>query len=200
MFVFSMGNTRTSIAILGSGAGTTAEALMDWAKEAGSCFEIVIVIATKKSAGILGIAESNGLKTKVVTFDSAGQFGSELSDILTAMKIELLVLSGFVRLLPTVVIDAMKGRVINSHPALLPKYGGKGMYGSRVHEAVIGAGEKQSGVTFHWVSSKYDEGTIIYQCEVDVDPEDTVETLENRVKQAELDHFPKVLEQIIPSL
>ena len=111
--------------------------------------------------------------------------------------IGFIVLAGFLWLVPKYLIDAFPRKIVNIHPALLPKYGGKGMYGDRVHRAVLEAGEKQTGITIHYVNERYDEGDIIFQATCPVLPGDTVETLARRVHQLEYEHYPRIIERLI---
>ena len=110
---------------------------------------------------------------------------------------DFLILAGFLWLLPECIISAYDGRIVNIHPALLPAYGGKGMYGMHVHESVIAAGEKQSGITIHFVNNHYDEGTTIFQAACNITPQDTPETLAAKVHELEYAHFPRVIDETI---
>jgi len=112
-------------------------------------------------------------------------------------KIDFLVLAGFLWKIPSALVQAYRGRIINIHPALLPKYGGKGMYGRHVHEAVIGAGEKESGITIHYVDELYDHGQAIFQARVIVEPGDTPDMLAAKVRALEHEHFPRVIEEVV---
>lgn len=116
------------------------------------------------------------------------------------MDIDLIVLAGFLWKVPDAIIDAYQNRVINIHPALLPSYGGKGMYGMKVHEAVIAAGEKESGITIHHVNNHYDEGATIFQAKCEIDPGDTPETLATKVHALEYEHFPRVIKEFLDNL
>ena len=119
---------------------------------------------------------------------------------LKRLDIDLIVLAGFLWKVPDAIIDAYQNRVINIHPALLPSYGGKGMYGMKVHEAVIAAGEKESGITIHHVNNHYDEGATIFQAKCEIDPGDTPETLATKVHAMEYDHFPRVIKEFLDNL
>jgi phosphoribosylglycinamide formyltransferase-1 len=110
---------------------------------------------------------------------------------------DLIVLAGYLKLIPEAFIQAFPGKIINMHPALLPAYGGKGMYGSHVHQAVIEAGDAKSGITIHEVNERYDEGSIIFQASCDVSPEDSPETLAQRIHQLEYEHLPVQIEKIL---
>lgn len=115
-------------------------------------------------------------------------------------QIDFIVLAGFLWLMPPAITAAYPNRIVNIHPALLPAYGGKGMYGSRVHEAVIAAGEKKSGITIHYVNDRYDEGDIIFQACCDIAPEDTPDTLAQKVHALEYEHFPHVIIDLLAAL
>ena len=115
-------------------------------------------------------------------------------------QIDFIVLAGFLWLMPPAITTAYPNRIVNIHPALLPAYGGKGMYGSRVHEAVIAAGEKKRGITIHYVNEHYDEGNIIFQASCDIIPEDTPDTLAQKVHALEYEHFPHVIIETISKL
>jgi len=112
-------------------------------------------------------------------------------------NIDVIVLAGFLWLIPMDIINAFRGKIFNIHPALLPKHGGKGMYGERVHQAVIDGGDKESGITIHHVNERYDEGNIIFQAKCPVEPGDTVESLAGKIHKLEYKHFPGVIEKLI---
>lgn len=136
-----------------------------------------------------------------ICFSRAELYETDL--VLNLLKAEnpaLIVLAGFLWLLPDIIIRNFPGRIINIHPALLPKYGGRGMYGSKVHEAVVAAGEKESGITIHYVNEKYDEGDIIFQARSPVLPDDTPETLAQRIHELEYRYYPEVIEKLLASL
>ncbi|MFN2439919.1 MAG: formyltransferase family protein [Chitinophagaceae bacterium] len=120
--------------------------------------------------------------------------------VLQKTEIDLVVLAGFLWKIPLPLIQAFPQRIINIHPALLPKYGGNGMYGNKVHEAVISAGEKKSGITIHYVDEHYDEGDIIFQATCDVLPDDTGETLAQRIHRLEHQHYPGVIEKLVKNI
>jgi phosphoribosylglycinamide formyltransferase-1 len=121
-------------------------------------------------------------------------------DILLENEIDFIVLAGFLWLIPDNILNQYKYRIVNIHPALLPKYGGKGMYGDRVHRAVIANNEKESGITIHYVNGNYDEGDIIFQAKCKVEPGDTPETLAARIHALEYEHYPRVIEDLIIKL
>jgi phosphoribosylglycinamide formyltransferase-1 len=137
-------------------------------------------------------------KIPTVCFDRKEFYESNfILDILIVQGITFIVLAGFLWLIPGYLLDAYKGSIINIHPALLPKYGGKGMYGMRVHEAVIQSGDRESGITIHRVNKNYDEGQIIFQAKCKVEPGDTPESLADKIHQLEYKYFPEVIESVI---
>lgn len=184
-----------NVAILGSGAGSSAEAIIKRSMLQGARFRVAFVASTKADAGILQVAGKLGTPAFYLPYgeDSSG-FSEALIQNLVRSKVEILVLAGFMRLLPESVIEALNGRVINTHPALLPKYGGKGMFGRKVHEAVLASGDTVSGATVHWVTKQYDEGAVIDQVTVPVKAADTVKSLQQRVKEAERELLVEVVE------
>lgn len=161
--------------------------------------QVGVVIATGRDSQALAIADAEGIATRIVP-TSAPDYDRMLLDALKEHRVDLVCLAGYLRLLPNNVIHAYPHRVLNIHPALLPKFGGQGMYGMRVHEAVLAAGEQESGCTVHLVNEHYDEGPILYQLRCAVAPDDTPESLAARVLELEheayivainhvLDHF-----------
>ena len=146
-------------------------------------------------AGVIDIAKEKGIPTLMINkaeFAATGYVES-----LQNAEIQFIVLAGFLWKVPEVMVRAYPKAIINIHPALLPKYGGKGMYGARVHEAVIAAGEKQSGITIHWVNEHYDEGAIIYQATCEVTQSDTPDTLANKIHALEHAHFAPTIEKLL---
>jgi len=183
------------IAILASGSGTNAENLIHYfrTKPSGS---VEIVLTNKPGAGVIQRAESLGVET--ILFNRKQFYeGSKIIDILKDKGIDMLVLAGFLWLVPPDLIDAFEGRIINIHPALLPKYGGKGMYGSRVHQSVVESGDAESGITIHYVNRHYDDGGIIFQAMCEVREGDTPEDLAASIHELEYEHFPRVVEQLL---
>lgn len=186
------------IAIFASGTGTNAENLIRYFRTNPSG-RVVLVLSNKPAAGVLEKASDLGVETCVF---ERRQF-YETRDVLKLLKdrgIDFIVLAGFLWLVPEYLLDAFQGRIINIHPALLPKYGGKGMYGRHVHEAVLRNGEKESGITIHQVNPEYDEGDVVFQARCEVQPGDTPETLASRIHELEYAHFPAVVEQLLKGL
>jgi len=186
------------IAILASGSGTNAENLIHYfrTKPVG---RVEIVLTNKPGAGVIKRAESFNVETFV--FDREKFYKSdEIVDLLKQREIDLVVLAGFLWLVPAGLISAFQGRIVNIHPALLPKYGGKGMYGNFVHKAVVESGETESGITIHYVNQDYDDGGIIFQAICEVKEGDTPEALAERIHSLEYKHFPVVVERLLDQL
>lgn len=176
-----------NLILFASGAGTNAAAIIDWCKATGNA-RVALVVCNKPGAGVLDIAARNGVPTLLV--DKGSFRSADFVETLKGYKPSLLVLAGFLWKVPGAVVQAFPGKIINIHPALLPAYGGKGMYGHHVHEAVIAAGEKSSGITIHYVNEHYDEGDIIVQAHCPVLAGDTPETLAKRIHKLEHYFFP----------
>jgi phosphoribosylglycinamide formyltransferase-1 len=186
---------RKRIAIFASGSGTNAERIMSHFNN-HEFFEVTVVLSNKPEAFVLERAAKFNVATRV--FDRKTFYESpEILDFLSGLGIDLIVLAGFLWLIPADLIRAFPDRIINIHPALLPEYGGKGMYGRHVHEAVIANGEKESGISIHYVNEVYDDGKIIFQGKCKVKPGDTPESLAERIHGLEYEHFPRVIEEIL---
>ncbi len=184
-----------NIAIFASGSGTNAEAIFEYFKSK-KLFPVKLILSNNSRAYVLERAKKLGILYKV--FDRKELFETSfVMDILEQEKIDFVVLAGFMWMVPENILNKYKNRIVNIHPALLPKFGGKGMYGMHVHEAVIKNGEKESGITIHYVNAEYDKGEIILQAKCKVEPDDTPESLAQKVHQLEHEHYPKVIESII---
>lgn len=184
-----------NLAIFASGSGTNAENIIRFFRPASKT-AVKLVLTNKKDAGVIKRAES--LDIPVIIFTREEFYNSDrILEILRNYQIDLIVLAGFLLLVPENLVKAYPNSIINIHPALLPKYGGKGMYGSRVHEAVIHNGEKNSGITIHYVNEKYDDGNIIFQATCPVNTDDTPDSLAEKVHALEYEHFPKIIEQLL---
>ncbi len=181
------------IAIFASGKGSNAEAIMNYFKQ-NKNIKVVHVISNKKDAPVLEKAIANNIPVTVV-HDGSQLQSEKFIDFLQSQKTDLIVLAGFLLLIPPQLVNAFK--IINIHPALLPKYGGKGMYGKHVHEAVITNKEKESGISIHYVNEHFDEGEIIFQATCAVDANDTPESLQKKINLLELEHYPKVIEKLL---
>lgn len=187
-----------NIAIFASGSGTNAENIIRYFSNKNSA-KVSFVLSNKREALVLKRAEA--LNIPSVFFDHTDFYVSgAVSDYLSAYNIDFIVLAGFLWLVPEKMIEEYKGRIINIHPALLPAYGGKGMYGDAVHKSVIANHEKESGITIHYVNNKYDEGDIIFQARCRLDPDETPESLAKKVHKLEYIHFPRVIEELVAKL
>ncbi|MFW5656714.1 MAG: phosphoribosylglycinamide formyltransferase [Bacteroidota bacterium] len=188
------------IAIFASGSGTNAENLIKYFNEnSESPHRVVLVLTNNANARVLN--RSKALNVETSTFSREEFYNSDkVLNLLHEKNCDFIVLAGFLWLVPPKLIKEFPNRIVNIHPALLPKYGGKGMYGMRVHEAVIEAGEKESGITIHWVNEAYDEGNTIFQATCPVDYKETPQSLAEKIHTLEYNHFPKIVEKIIDEL
>ena len=184
-----------NIAILASGEGSNAMNIIQHFSASEKAV-VVLVLSNRGDAPIVEKAVMAGIPVMVLA--KKGEFSTpSLIQFLKKQKIDLIVLAGFLLLLPEDLIKAFPKKIINIHPALLPKYGGKGMYGNKVHEKVISAKEKESGISIHYVNENFDEGELIAQFKCVVDSSDTIESLSKKIHQLEMEHFPRVVEKII---
>ena len=210
----SGGNSPSPIhvAIFASGAGSNAKKIIEYFENKSTPVKISLIVCNVAGAGVLDIAKSKGIPTLMINkadFTSTGYVES-----LHNADIHFIVLAGFLWKVPEVLVNAyqpgmkidssvVNGKVntargiVNIHPALLPNYGGKGMYGSRVHEAVVAAGEKETGITIHWVDAHYDKGDIIFQATCTVDPSDTPTTVAQKIHELEHQHFAPTIEELL---
>jgi len=192
--------SKAKIAVFISGSGTNLQALIDATKSGHLDAEIVLVVSNTKKAFGLKRAEKEGIETFVFQpkeYSSREIANEKLLALLKERKIDYIALAGYLKLIPTSLIKAYRNRIVNIHPALLPKYGGKGMYGHFVHETVIANQEKESGVTIHLVDEQYDRGNILEQVKVPVLPDDTPEKLAAKILVQEHKLYPKVLDNLI---
>lgn len=182
------------IVILASGSGTNAENIIKYFKDSKS-ISVVQVLSNKKNAKVLERAKK--LKVSSLTFEKEDLVTSDKVLNLLKSTADYIILAGFLWKIPTKIIEAFPNKILNIHPALLPKYGGKGMYGMHVHEAVVENNEKKSGITIHYVNEKYDEGGIIFQESFDVLVSDSPEDVAKKIHALEYEHFPKIIEKVI---
>lgn len=182
------------IAVLASGSGTNAQRLIEHFR-AHPTAQVVLVCCDQPQAGVLQRAWD--LHVPSCLFSGKELRDGTLLRELQQQRIDLLVLAGFMRLIPPEMVRAFPDRIVNIHPALLPKYGGKGMYGHNVHEAVVAAKESESGITIHLVNERYDEGRILFQAKCPVLADDTPDSLAERIHSLEHAHYPQVLEKLI---
>lgn len=182
------------IAIFASGSGSNAENIIRYFSNHPN-FVFPVILSNNEKAFVHERAKKLGVPS--VTFSKEDFLkGEKILNFLQEQKIDAIVLAGFLLQVPLLVIDAYPQKIINIHPALLPKFGGKGMYGMRVHEAVKEAGETETGITIHYVNNEYDAGEIIFQAKCPVLPEDTPETIAKKVHELEYQYYPRVIEKI----
>ena len=186
------------IAVFASGNGTNAENLINYFKMIPD-IEITLVLTNNDKAGVLERADKLEVPIHCIK-DFSPNNSSTILSVLNEYDVDYIVLAGFLKRIPKKLIKAYKNKIINIHPALLPKYGGKGMYGMRVHQVVTDAGERESGISIHYVNENYDEGEIIAQYKCPVFANDTPENLAERIHRLEYKHFPKAIEKIVRGL
>ena len=183
------------IVVFASGSGTNAENIIRYF-ENSELARVVAVFSNKPKAKVL--ARAHKLKIKSLCFDRQSFYKSnEVLNILKDMNPDLIVLAGFLWLFPSKILEAFPGKVINLHPALLPNFGGAGMYGAHVHNAVIDQKHPETGITIHYVDENYDEGQTIFQTAIPVAPNETATSLAEKIHELEYQHFPKVIENLL---
>ena len=185
----------THIAIFASGSGSNAENIAQYFTNDPD-IEVSLIVSNRRDAFVHERAAKLGIPS--YTFSKA-EFdeGSLILETLRQYKIDFIVLAGFLLKISQPVLEAYPHRIVNIHPALLPKYGGKGMYGDHVHKAVVDAGETESGITIHYVNENYDEGNVIFQALCEVDPDDSPDDVAQKVHELEYAYFPKVIDSVI---
>ncbi len=193
-----MSKSVKNIAILASGAGSNAQKILEYFSDRMD-IAVRLIISNKKEAGVLNIAKLASIDTFVATRDTFYSTTDLLVE-LDKRNIDFIVLAGFLWLIPPYLIQHYPDRIINIHPALLPKYGGKGMYGHFVHEAVHLAKDTHSGITIHFVNEKYDEGSIVFQERCEILPSDQPEDIAKKVQVLEHSYYPTVIDQLVSSL
>ena len=186
---------KVNIAIFASGGGTNAENIIRYFHDSELVYT-ALVVSNKADAPVLEKAQRLGVKTQVVLKSQLND-AAVMIPLLRQYAIDFIVLAGFLPLVPDFLVDVYPRRIINIHPSLLPKYGGKGMWGHHVHEAVKAAGETETGMTVHWVTPVCDGGEIIAQYRVALSPEDTADDIAAKEHVLEMEYFPKVIEQIL---
>lgn len=193
--IFPLVLAMTRIAIFASGAGTNAENIINYFRN-HETIAVALIVCNKPGAGVLTIAARENIPTLLIEKEQFFRGNGYVTE-LQQHHINFLVLAGFLWKVPQSLISAFPNAIINIHPALLPNYGGKGMFGMKVHETVVTAGDKESGITIHYVDEHYDNGDIIFQEKCPVSPGDTPEALAAKIHQLEYQHFPRVIEQVI---
>jgi phosphoribosylglycinamide formyltransferase 1 len=184
-----------NLAIFASGSGTNAENIIKYF-ENHEDISVNIVMTNKVDAFVIERAKKYSIDYLV--FNRSDFYNSlSIVNILTQRNIDFVVLAGFLWLIPNILIEKYPRKIINIHPALLPDYGGKGMYGMKVHEAIIKNGESQSGISIHYVNENYDEGELIFQAKCSIDAGDTPDSLANKIHSLEYEYFPRVIEKVV---
>lgn len=189
---------KKNIAILASGSGTNAENIIRYFQVKKSA-SVALVLTNRRDAFVLERARGLGVPYCFFPKDEWEHGGAILS-VLEEHGVDFVILAGFLARVPEAILHVYPGRIINIHPSLLPKFGGKGMYGNRVHEAVLAAGEVESGITIHYINEHYDEGDVIRQVRCPVLPEDTPEELACRIHALEYEVYPEVIEQLLSEI
>jgi len=183
------------IVIFASGSGSNAENLINYFNDNGLA-SVVLVLTNNPKAKVLERAKR--LNISAISFNRIAFIETDyVLNILIASKPDLIILAGFLWKFPDKILNEFPNKVINIHPALLPKYGGKGMYGMHVHEAVVKNNEIETGISIHYVNEHYDEGAIIFQAKCNVDPDDSAQDVAGKIHELEMEHFPKVVQSLL---
>lgn len=189
---------QKNIAIFASGSGTNAENIIRHF-QGNKDVNVALVVSNKPDAYVLVRAANLHVPSLTLTREEFAR-GEELARLMKERGIDFIVLAGFLLRVPEALIEAYPSRIVNIHPALLPKYGGKGMYGDRVHRAVVEAGERESGITIHLIDEQYDRGTTVFQAKCPVLPGDTPDDVAHKVHALEYAHYPEVIERLVAGL
>jgi phosphoribosylglycinamide formyltransferase-1 len=189
---------KKRIAIFASGSGSNAQKIMEHFKRSPDA-EVVLILTNNPQAYVLQRADNFEVPSHIFTrrefYDT-----DDVIKLLKNLQVDLIVLAGFLLLVPASLLKAFPNRIINLHPALLPKYGGKGMYGDNVHKAVLANKEEESGITIHFVNEQFDEGEIIHQSKFKIDSGDNLEMIKFKGQQLEHHHFPRVVENLLKKM
>lgn len=189
---------KKRIAIFASGSGSNAQKIMEHFKRNAEA-EVVLILTNNLQAYVLQRADNFEIPSHIFNrhefYDT-----DDVIRLLKNLQVDLIVLAGFLWLIPGSLLKAFPNKIINIHPALLPKHGGKGMYGDNVHKAVLAAKDEESGITIHFVSEAFDEGEIIHQSKFKIEPNDNLETVKFKGQQLEHQHFPKVIESLLKKM
>jgi phosphoribosylglycinamide formyltransferase-1 len=183
------------IAVFASGSGTNAENITRYFADSQD-INVVLVVSNNPLAGVHARVNRLGIPSATFTTEKLDE-GSEIVEKLREYEVDWIVLAGFLKKISATILNAYPERIVNIHPALLPRHGGKGMYGMRVHEAVVAAGDTESGITIHYVNENYDEGQIIFQARCPVSPSDTPEDVADKVHALEYRYYPEVVEALL---
>jgi len=188
-------NTLKKIAIFASGTGTNAQKIIDYFRK-DTDISVSLIVSNKPDAGVIRIAEAEQITSLVIDKEKFFR-GNAYTDELKSQDISFIVLAGFLWKIPPALVKAFPDAIVNIHPALLPRYGGKGMYGHFVHDAVIASGDLQTGITIHMVDDQYDHGKNIFQATVHITPDDNVDTITGKVQVLEHEFYPRVIESLL---
>ncbi len=187
---------KIKLALFASGTGSNVIRFIEYFKN-HSTIEISFVLTNKKDAPVIEKVQAIS-KIPILIFDNTTvEDGQKLIDICTIHKIDYVILAGYLRKIPAIFAEHYHNKIINVHPSLLPKYGGKGMYGKFVHEAVLANHEKETGISIHFVNEEFDEGKIIAQFKAELIPNETLESLQEKIHLLEHEHFPRTVEKVI---
>ena len=186
---------KKNIAIFASGSGSNTENIIRYFRK-NEAIQVSLVLSNRSDAYVFERAHRLGVPCNVFPKED-WMAGDEILAVLQEYHIDFVVLAGFLVRVPDLLLHAYPNKIINIHPALLPKFGGKGMYGDRVHEAVVAAGEKESGITIHYINEHYDEGNTVFQTACLVLPTDSPEDVAKKVHALEYEHFPRVIERVL---
>jgi len=189
---------KKRIAIFASGSGSNAQKIMEHFKRNAEA-EVVLILTNNPQAYVLQRADNFEIPSHIFTRKEFYET-DDVIRLLKNLQVDLIVLAGFLWLVPESLLKAFPNKIINLHPALLPKHGGKGMYGDHVHKAVLAAKEEESGITIHFVSEQFDEGEIIHQSKFKIDPDDNLEIVKFKGQQLEHHHFPRVIESLLKKM
>ncbi|MGE4130919.1 MAG: phosphoribosylglycinamide formyltransferase [Bdellovibrionales bacterium] len=188
------------LAILASGQGSTLKSIVDAQLSGALQASIAGVLSNRPGIGALSVARNFDIPTMVLdpkAFHNRTEWNEAVLETLKKWQVDWVILAGFLTLLGAPVLRAFPNRIVNTHPSLLPKFGGPGMYGRRVHEAVLASGDRETGFSVHLVNEQYDEGRILIQMKVGIQPSDRVEDIEARVRSLEQRHFPKIINDLV---
>ncbi|WP_214071463.1 phosphoribosylglycinamide formyltransferase [Mucilaginibacter sp. dw_454] len=189
---------KKRIAIFASGSGSNAQKIMEHFKRSAEA-EVVLILTNNPQAYVLQRADNFEIPSHI--FNRQEFYDTdEIIRMLKNLQVDLIVLAGFMWLVPKTLLAAFPNKIINLHPALLPKFGGKGMYGDHVHKAVLAAGEEESGITIHFANEQFDEGEVIHQSKFKIEPGDNLEMIKFKGQQLEHQHFPKVIENLLKKM
>lgn len=186
---------KCRIAIFASGSGTNAENIIRYFSDRSSA-EVVLVVSSREDAGVCERARSLNIDLRVIS-KSAFENESAVLALLRSYEVDLIILAGFLLRVPPYLVRAYRQAILNIHPALLPRFGGAGMYGDRVHEAVKLSGEKETGITIHYIDEEYDRGTILFQAVCPIAPDDDITGIARKVRELEYRYYPEIIDRVI---